>query len=405
MIFLIPYASDRRRKRLPTATIALLVANSVAYFGMSHLPERAQYSAAMRFGFVPSGGQVWSLFTSMFLHSGLDHLGFNMLFLWIFGSIVEDVLGPAVFLAFYFGSHLGATLLHSSMLALFDPYGLQKPVLGASGAIAGVLGLSALRFYKTRIKVWYWILIIWWGTFSVGAAAFLGIWLLMELSQGIIGLAAAHAASGYDVSGGIANWAHIGGFAFGMLGAALIKLPEEGRQEYLLEEVKREGARASESAWQAARELSRLGSPDPAFWRAYGRLCLGRRDADAAAEAFMTAVRLLLKRQDRAEATRAYRELLSAFPEAVLPAREQLAVATALESQWQNADAAGALERFLEKYPGTPEAQLALVRLAELSAEKLGNKVLARQLFTRLLQDWPDSEWADHARRRLIQLA
>lgn len=404
MIFLIPYASDRQRRRLPTATIALLVANFMAYVGLNHLPEGAQYSAAMRFGFVPSGGQVWSLFTSMFLHSGLDHLGFNMLFLWIFGSIVEDVLGPAVFLAFYFGSHLGATLLHSSMLALFDPHGLQKPLLGASGAVAGVLGLSALRFYRTRIKVWYWIAIVWWGTFSVGAAAFLGVWLLMELSQGIIGLAAAHGASGYDASGGIANWAHIGGFAFGMLAAALIKLPEEGRQEYLLEEIKREGARASDSTWQAAREMSRLGSSDPAFWRAYGRLCLSRRDADAAAEAFMTAVRLLLKRQDRAEAAKAYRELVSALPEAVFPAKEQLAVATALESQGQNADAARALERLLGKYPGTPEVQLALVRLAELSAEKLGQRALARQLFTRLLEEWPDSEWADRARRRLTQL-
>jgi len=122
------------------------------------------------------------------------------------------------------------------------------------------------------------------------------------------------------------------------------------------------------------------------------------------AEAFTTSVRLFLENENRAGAANAYKELVSAIPGAALPPTEQLAVATALESQGECRVAAEALERLLETYGGMAESQVAMVRLAELSAERLGDRALARRLFARLVDEWPDSDWADHARRRLRDL-
>jgi membrane associated rhomboid family serine protease len=153
--------------------------------------------------------QVMKLFTSQFLHGGFLHLGGNMLFLWVFGNNVEDQLGHLKFLVFY--------LLCGALAALAQWYfSMQSgvPALGASGAIAGVLGAYILRFPKARIltlvPIGFFL-----TTFRIPAIFFLGFWFLQ---QALYGIASLQVRSNVGMeSGGIAYWAHAGGFVVGVV--------------------------------------------------------------------------------------------------------------------------------------------------------------------------------------------
>ncbi|HBH97425.1 MAG TPA: rhomboid family intramembrane serine protease [Candidatus Omnitrophica bacterium] len=149
---------------------------------------------------------VVTLFTSQFLHGGLLHLASNMLYLWIFGDNVEDRLGHGRFLLLYLGSGVVASLTQ----LVIQPAS-SVPMIGASGAIAGILGAYFLLFPFARITTLV-PLIFAWQFVQLPAFVFLGIWFLLQWVQGMttVGRVA-------DVGGGIAWWAHVGGFVSGLL--------------------------------------------------------------------------------------------------------------------------------------------------------------------------------------------
>jgi membrane associated rhomboid family serine protease len=146
-----------------------------------------------------------TVLTSMFMHGGLLHIGGNMLFLWIFGNNVEDSMGPLRFAAFYLLGGLAATAAHT----LFDPNSVQ-PTLGASGAVAAVLGAYALLYPRARVVTLVFI-IIFITVIELPAWLVLFGWFVLQLLS----------AGAEQGVGGVAYWAHIGGFVFGL---ALIKL-------------------------------------------------------------------------------------------------------------------------------------------------------------------------------------
>jgi membrane associated rhomboid family serine protease len=146
-----------------------------------------------------------TVLTSMFMHGGLLHIGGNMLFLWIFGNNVEDSMGPVKFVAFYLIGGLAATAAHT----VFDPNSVQ-PTLGASGAVAAVLGAYALLYPRARVVTLVFI-IIFITVIELPAWLVLFGWFVLQLLS----------ASADQGVGGVAYWAHIGGFAAGL---ALIKL-------------------------------------------------------------------------------------------------------------------------------------------------------------------------------------
>lgn len=146
---------------------------------------------------------VLTIFISMFLHGGWLHLGGNMLYLWVFGDNVEDRLGHGRYLLFYFLCGIAATLSH----AFVNPVS-RVPAIGASGAIAGVLGAYILMFPRARVTTLIPIFIF--ITIRELPAIFLlGVWFVIQLFVGVASLGAAE--------GGVAYFAHIGGFAFGMV--------------------------------------------------------------------------------------------------------------------------------------------------------------------------------------------
>lgn len=211
-----PLKDDISTSRLPIITIALIAVNCLIHFYRMTLPLQEAQMTVFQFGLIPAeiahladmtpetGFPVWATpFTSMFLHGDLLHLGGNMLYLWIFGNNVEDYMGPARFLIFYFVSGLAAVALFVSL----NPNG-TIPMIGASGAIAGILGAYFVLFPRARILTLIWIIfiirLVW-----LPAILLLGYWFIIQLVMGVSSLA--------SQGGGIAWFAHVGGFAFGWL--------------------------------------------------------------------------------------------------------------------------------------------------------------------------------------------
>ncbi|HQN43408.1 MAG TPA: rhomboid family intramembrane serine protease [Anaerolineaceae bacterium] len=157
-------------------------------------------------------GDITDIFTSMFMHAGLAHIAGNMLYLWIFGDNVEDRLGSFKYLLFYLAGGLAASLTH----LLFNPNS-QIPTVGASGAIAAVLGAYLVMYPQSRIATFIPL-----GFFMrlamVPASVVLGFWFILQLFNGFLSIGAA------DV-GGVAFWAHIGGFVAGVVLAKLMPAP------------------------------------------------------------------------------------------------------------------------------------------------------------------------------------
>jgi membrane associated rhomboid family serine protease len=157
-------------------------------------------------GHAPASAALFPLFSSMFLHGGLMHLLGNMLFLYIFGDNVEDAFGHIGYLFFYLLCGIGSGLIH----VLFN-WGSGIPALGASGAISGVMGAYAVMFPSHRILTFFFIFLI-----PVPAILILGYWFALQFVAGINGL-------GMATAGGVAWWAHIGGFLMGVVVAWVTK--------------------------------------------------------------------------------------------------------------------------------------------------------------------------------------
>ena len=219
---MIPVGDDDSTRRLtPVVTYVLIAINALVFF----LELNSGDAFIERWAFVPSRflanpvGDFPTLFTSMFMHAGWVHLLGNMLYLWIFGDNVEDRLGHVTYAVFYFLCGLGATF---AQLAVST--GSNVPNLGASGAIAGVLGAYILMFPRGRVNVLMGRAIV-----AMPALVVIGLWILLQIFSSI----GTFTASTQTEGGGVAYMAHIGGFVTGMiltyvLGGTRRALPPSG---------------------------------------------------------------------------------------------------------------------------------------------------------------------------------
>jgi membrane associated rhomboid family serine protease len=230
----IPLKDDNPVERTPIVTFALIAANVLAFLWQLDLPmlpealragvlgdflQQRLHETALRGGAVPYEILTFSdidlrdivpppltILTSMFLHGGLMHIAFNLLFLWIFGNNVEDALGRRRFLLFYLACGVVAALVQIvATAALGDPRGLQIPMVGASGAIAGVLGAYLLLFPRARVLTLV-IIVIFIRVIPLPAGFFIGLWFAGQLLSVFLG-----------ANTGVAFFAHIGGFLAGLL--------------------------------------------------------------------------------------------------------------------------------------------------------------------------------------------
>lgn len=200
-----PIRDHNPSQNKPVITYALIALNAILY--LMTLPyfsggdyiwtQLALYPLAVIYG-----EMLWGLISHMFLHAGFMHFAGNMLFLWIYGDNIEDQMGRWKFLAFY----LACGLVAAGSQILMDPYS-PIPMVGASGAVAGVMGGYLLLFPRARVDILF-IFIVFFKVFTIPAWIMLGLWFGIQFFGGF-------SAVGGD--GGVAYWAHIGGFVAGIV--------------------------------------------------------------------------------------------------------------------------------------------------------------------------------------------
>jgi membrane associated rhomboid family serine protease len=210
------------RDTIPSATVpvvnyALIALNVVVFvYEVSLGPSLDLFIAAH--GLVPRDFEFWNLVTSMFLHGGVGHILFNMLFLYIFGDNVEDRLGHGRYLVFYLLCGMAA----GAVQAISSPES-RTPMVGASGAIAGVLGAYMIFFPRSRIVTLVPIFLFL-QVMEIPAVFFLLFWFLLQFLSGI--------STPHSATGGVAVWAHIGGFIAGVVLGPVFRTRQPARPEW-----------------------------------------------------------------------------------------------------------------------------------------------------------------------------
>ena len=217
---MLPLRDNVPTRSFPLITVALILANVLVWV-LYQLPDlngsvnSLAYHPCEVEGSCPQVGHGWALtsLTSMFMHGGWAHLLGNMLFLWIFGNNVEDAMGKVRFLAFYLLGGFAATATQTFVTLMFaSDLDATIPNVGASGAVSAVLGAYIVLLPKARV-----LTVIFFILREVPAVLFLGIWFGFQLLEGSTSIA--HPESG----GGVAFFAHIGGFVFGMLAVTIFR--------------------------------------------------------------------------------------------------------------------------------------------------------------------------------------
>jgi membrane associated rhomboid family serine protease len=206
-----PIGDDNPSSRTPYVTYGIIGANVVVFLFVNKLGVLSDLTS-LKYGFRPGKFEWYTLFTSMFLHGDFLHILGNMIFLWIAGDNVEEKLGRIAFLVFYLISGVCACLFYM----LFVELGARMvPLVGASGAIAGVLGCYMIFFPTARIRVFYWFFFFFLGTIFVQAKWFLGLWIALNVFDWLV--------VGSQYVTGVAYAAHVGGFAVGVIVAVVAK--------------------------------------------------------------------------------------------------------------------------------------------------------------------------------------
>jgi membrane associated rhomboid family serine protease len=218
----IPINDENPTEMTPWMTMVLIAANLLSWYllqGLGTMPALEQ--SVIDFGTRPceltaacpvDGFGTGALVTSMFMHGGWGHLLGNMLFLWVFGNNIEDSMGSFRFLLFYLITGVAAGLAH----VFFSPQS-EIPAVGASGAISGIMGAYIILYPRARVRTWFPPFFF----FRLSAWFFLGVWFFLQLFSGLSTLGVP-----MGEEGGVAVWAHIGGF---VAGVALIKLFDRPR--------------------------------------------------------------------------------------------------------------------------------------------------------------------------------
>lgn len=388
-----------RVRNLPYVTLAIIAINVVAYVLTSGSRESLRLSVG-DYGLIPSQfltgnivSSIGRMLTSTFVHDGLFHLTSNMALLLLFGRDVERAMGRLEFLLFYIGACLAAAIMHvlivfAALPAVYETRG----IVGASGAVAGVMGVYAVRFHRKSFVF---------GEIRLPALLVIAAWLVVQVILGIRGL--------YEnpLSQEIARigyWSHLGGFAFGIVIAMVTNMALQGEREHLFSEARRhyDEGNLLESA-QNYEALLRY-DPDNAFAHAeLGRLWALLDEQEQSLPVYGTAVELYLMQGRQKEALRAADEMRQFWPKAEFPASTRLRLATYLEEEGDTDRAIAELHSIVESGGQCVEAQMALLKIGQLQLSSLHSSQLAIDTLQSFIQRYPDSEWRSFAESTLAR--
>lgn len=377
MRFVLPNSKERTVSHVPAVTYALIAANACVYLATSQLDQQAVFTVM---GLIPAKPSISAIVTSMFLHADLFHLFWNMAFLWLFGRAVENVLGHVEYGIFYFGSGLAAALLHVVVAQDLMPEAAEIPMLGSSGAIAGILGIYAIRFYRSRLRLHLLFLVM-----SIPAWVGPGVWLGIQVVKGTIGIID-------PGSGGIAYWSHIGGMVFGMLLGYVLRMGSESTRESLMLDARESLEKGT--TWDAVERLLRLLKQDPMsaeVHRELGRTYAIQENHSQAVSHYRRSIEISLSMGDREGAVESFRQLKERYPEVRLGLKAEYWLARWMVDAGDCELALPLLIAIADTYPGTPEAEISLMKAGDLELDELSRPKEAVDYYERFLREYPES--------------
>lgn len=364
------------------------------------LEQMQAESTIGRYAFYPSRPTTISYLTANFLHGGWLHLIFNMWFLWLAGAILEDTWGRPLYMGFYLISGVAALWGY----ALVYPHEMI-PVIGASGAIASLMGAFLARFPKTKIQLgfFYWILRPGLYRFKAPAYAVLPVWLGFQLLSGVMA----------GESGGVAYWAHIGGFGFGLAMALILRYSGiEQKANQAIEEkvgwsadphiVKATDFLEKEEFDAALSELKALIAEKPASVDAYELLSsiyFRKGDTQSHLQAMETVCQLHLKLHNPEAAWQDYEDYAHAGG-AKMPAASWLELCRYAEGVQQWERAATEYEKLATAWPQDRSSVLALISAGRIRQKQLGQPQEALRLYIEAQNSpVPHQDWKETIRK------
>lgn len=365
-----PLGLDRRIDRPPVLTRLLTVVMFVAFLWMKYRPDQFSFDP-YELVFFPGNGAPWTAVTAIFLHGGWLHLIGNLIWFNVFGPPLENRLGPAVFLLIFLMLGSFGNLVHG----LVSAWGLiGKPgmgVLGASGALAGLLSFALVRFYSARVRIGWWVFAPLMGQNKAGTTylpilAGVVLWLLLQV---------VHALAASETGSGVSYGAHLGGFCLGIVLALILGQLREGKMETRL--VRAQGYfqkgefHAAAGAWTEYLEL-KPNDLQAILGRARTRLVLDQHQM--AASDYRRALSHLILSGDLSETLEVYREARRSELTRTMPPDLLVKLAALMEKQMDYEGALAAYRELYETYPDHSAGQRALVRLVHLYHGRFGDK-------------------------------
>jgi membrane associated rhomboid family serine protease/Tfp pilus assembly protein PilF len=278
---MIPIGTDLQRRKFPAATLAIIGINILIFIYEMLMPRESLLWTFKNLSFGPDTRNPFSPFTSMFLHGSIGHISFNMLFLWIFGSPVEERIGSKLFLLYYFGAGLAAGIVNIVMEVIARP-GSTIGAIGASGAISGIMALFLYRCYYSKLKMVINPILLP-RQINIPVIPLVLIWLFQNVIMGIFSM---------SMPTGVAHWAHVGGFAFGIIIGRVKRYGHEGRIEQLRSAIvkKLEKGGGWKSAEKELLKLLKVAPHDAEVNHDLARLYAGNNENKMAERHFQAAI-------------------------------------------------------------------------------------------------------------------
>jgi membrane associated rhomboid family serine protease len=381
---LIPYGVKNPISRFPYATTAIIAINIVVFALTTKSFLVIRDDALRAYSFTWGLSPVWTFFTAAFLHVDIFHVAGNMLFLWVFGRAVEDRLGVARYITVYLIAGLAGDLLH----ALLGSAGGQAiPTLGASGCIMGLLGAYWYLFSWSPVCVFYFIWIFFFirvGTFQIAAFWIIAAYVLMDVLSGVAGSMA-------GATGGVANFAHVGGAVAGALLCFFLGMK---RDTGALSRAKASYADTTTLGDIPLLELVTMADNDPgnpAIIRALIAPALDAGQPELVRRAMERAGAAMVDRDPDLVAT--YLSDLAGDPK-VYPIGQIMWLANSRQHSGDTDMALKLYQRVVDTYPNTPDGEMALYRAAQIVWGVHHDADCARRCIETMLKRFPNGPLA-----------
>ena len=398
--YYMPVGMDAESRRFPVMTVFFSALCTFIFFAIRYFPHATPFDFS-NFIYYPGFSGWPAAMAAAFLHFGYLHIIGNLVYLILFGWYLEDRMGTLSFSLLF----LGSALLGNLAQGWYNSHvlGVNLGIIGASGAVSGVLGASLVRFYVSRVKIAYWVfmpLLAYTraGRVDIPIVFALVLWVLLQVARSLVQLG--------GTSLGVAYMTHLSAFSFGIAYMLATGGWKEARSEAFCVRARRYlrkgdffGAQEQYSHYVATR-------PDDGNAHAQlARVQIQTGDEIGAKASYLKACEILLRSQDRSECEDAYAQALRGFPDFVLSPEPHLDMAYGMERNLKPELALRAYENFSRRYPRHKDAPFTLLRAANLYVNSLANPVRARSCYKTLIELYPEDDWVDFATEQLRKMA